>query len=98
MRWATVLVVRVLGNGYSELIQSRKSLCRAGFQPTKLPSSKNAGRQDAGATSNIAAPLPREWLQAKSGPAKLGCAPAASRAASDAIVPGASVGAFHRRY
>src|SRR6266852_6886167 len=101
MRCATVLVVRVLANCYSELIHPRNPDCSAGIQPVNLPFSKNACRQDAGATSgetfSIAMPLPRELRPAKSGLAKLECAPAASRAASDAGAPGASVAAFHRK-
>src|SRR6266481_5376133 len=43
MRWATVLVVRVLANGCSELAHPRKLFCIAGFQPASLPLRDNAG-------------------------------------------------------
>src|SRR5258706_14846618 len=103
MRCATVLVVRVLANGCSELAHPRKLFCCAGFQPAILGLSEMlagpplSGQQDAGAASNIATPLRRERLPKESAPAKAGCAPAASRATSGAGVPGASVAGFRRR-
>src|SRR6267378_6695450 len=103
MRCATVLVVRVLANGCSELAHPRKLFCCAGFQPAILALSEMLaallcqGKQDAGAISNIATPLRREWLPKESAPAKAECAPAASRATSGAGVLGASVAGFRRR-
>jgi len=48
MRCATVLVVRVLANGYSGLIHPRKSFRNAGFQPANFPLWKKlAGKMPA---------------------------------------------------
>jgi len=104
MRCATVLVVRVLANGCSELAHPRKLFCCAGFQPAILALSEMlAGPPLSGQTRMPAPPLISQCHYGVNGsqknqpPAKAECAPAASRATSGAGVPGASVAGFRRR-